>query len=252
MSDGDLFEKYEFSKAKTLLVVQPHPDDAEIGAGGTIARFSDAGASVYYVTVTDGSMGTTDKSISPEQLTRRRMKEEEDAMKILGVRANRWLGCRDSEVTPSQNLRSQIMRVVREIRPDVVITVDPWLPYEAHPDHRHVGMMASEAALLSKFPHINSEHAEEGLEAFSVSAVAYMITARPNTFVDVTDTFERKLEAIRAHVSQFEEEWPTYRALLTSNAERNAKKVGQTGKLFEAFKVLRLAQLHVNDNAENE
>jgi LmbE family N-acetylglucosaminyl deacetylase len=252
MSSDKLSEKYELSQAKTLLVVQPHPDDAEIGAGGTIAKLSDAGSSVFYVTVTDGSMGTLDKTLSPEELARKRMKEQEDAMRLLGVRENRWLGWKDSEVTPSQHLRNQIMRIIREVRPDVVITVDPWLPYEAHPDHRHVGMMASEAALLAKFPLIGSEHAKEGLNAFSVPAVAYMITANPNTFVDVTNTFERKLKAVQAHVSQFGDDWTTYRSLLTSHAEKNARKAGRTGGLFEAFKVLRPAQLHVNDDAENE
>jgi LmbE family N-acetylglucosaminyl deacetylase len=235
---------------RRILVIQPHADDGEVGAGATLARLIAEGAQVYYLTVADDRVGSRDAAIYPEQLARIRVREEEDAMRILGVLGNHWLGWRDSEVQPTLQLREQMIREIRTIRPDVVMTMDPWLPYEAHPDHLHTGLMAAQAALLAPQPYVDALHLREGIEPHQVEAVAFMGTARPNTFIDVTDTFETKLRAIRAHESQFSAEWDFYETYLTFKAQQLAQSQGLAGRLVEAFKVLRPLHLHYNVDAE--
>lgn len=235
---------------RRVLVIQPHADDGEVGAGGTIARLVQAGAEVFYLTVADDRVGSRDRAIYPEQLANIRVKEEEEAMRVLGVARNHWLGWRDSEVLPSHQLREQMIREIRMVRPDMVMTMDPWLFYEAHPDHRHTGMMAAEAALLAPQPYVEALHLREGIEPHEVQAVAFMGTARPNTFVDVSDTFEMKLRAIRAHDSQFAAQWDFYETYLTFKARQLAQEHEMAGKLVEAFKVLRPLHLHYNVDAE--
>lgn len=235
---------------RRVLVIQPHPDDAEIGAGGTLAHLILVGAEVYYLTVADDRVGSSDPSIYPEQLANIRVQEEEDAMRILGVSGNHWLGWRDSEVLPTHQLREQMMREIRVIRPEVVMTVDPWLSYEAHPDHRYTGLMAAEAVLLSGQAYIEAPHLRAGIEPYDVPAIAFMGTARPNTFVDVTETFETKIRAIHAHESQFASEWNFYVTEWTTQARQLAERQGLPGRLVEAFKVLRPRDLHYNVAAE--
>ncbi len=247
-----IFPKFDLNSAKSALVVQAHPDDAEIGAGGTIAKLAARGVEINYLTVTDGRAGTHTRTVYPEQLVPIRRAEEQAAMKVLGAKNAYWLDVRDGELEPSISVRGGIMRVIRTLKPEVVITLDPWLPYEAHPDHRHAGMMASEAALLSQWPYVHSEHYSEGLQSTKVQAIAFMITSKPNTFIDVTDTFDKKLSAVKCHWSQFGDSWSNFSQLLRVQAERDAKRAGMSGGLAEALKVLSTAQLHVNQNAEYE
>jgi len=150
-------------KAKKILCIQPHADDADFGAGGTIAKLTRKGCEVVYVTLTDDRVGTFKQDLWPEKLAIIRVKEQERAAEILGVKRLIWLNYRDSELYPSLELRGKLIRLIREIRPDVVMTNDPWLLYEAHPDHRYTGLMAAEAVLFSPFPHVNPEHIREGL-----------------------------------------------------------------------------------------
>lgn len=235
----------ELLDAKAVLCVMPHPDDNEIGAGGTIARLVDAGAKVTYLGVTDGGAGTLDPSLKRPDVARIRRGEQGAAAAALGVSELIWLDYPDAVGLPAAELRQRIVGVIRQVRPEFVLTVDPWLPYEAHPDHRAVGMAVAEAALLSGFPNIHPEHLDGGVEPHAVTAVAFYATAAPNRYVAIDATWERKLAAIQKHASQFNEtDWQLLVAYLDMKAQELAAKAG-VGARAEGFKVLTPTYLHM-------
>jgi LmbE family N-acetylglucosaminyl deacetylase len=190
---------------KKALFIQPHPDDNEVSAGGTIAKLTRSGHEVVFLTVTDGSMGTTDPKVKPEELAARRGLEIEKAAALLGVGRCLSLGIADGSFPSDELLCRRIAGVIREVQPDLVATCDPFLPYEAHPDHRGVGMAALEACLFSGFPLFRAEATAGGGQAgpWSVPTIALYSSASPNSFIDVSETWKLKFEALAAHESQF-------------------------------------------------
>src|SRR5689334_4028273 len=112
------------------LVVGAHPDDTEFGAGGTIATFRAHGQDVYYVVCTDGSKGSKDRTLDPAELVRRREAEQQAAADVLGVRGVTFLRQEDGALQPTQECRCALARVIRTVRPRVLITHDPWRPYQ--------------------------------------------------------------------------------------------------------------------------
>jgi LmbE family N-acetylglucosaminyl deacetylase len=205
-------ERHELiSPLERALVVISHPDDAEFGAGPTIAALAAAGARVDYVVTTDGSKGTEDPSVTPEQLASTRMAEQRAAADILGVTDIVHLGYPDGYLAPSLDLRRDITRQIRRFRPDLVITQNPQRrldhnPFIGHPDHLATG----EATLASVYPaardHLNFPElwTEEHLEPWKVRQVLLTGVEEPNLWIDVADTFETGLASILAHASQVE------------------------------------------------
>jgi LmbE family N-acetylglucosaminyl deacetylase len=205
-------ERHELiSPLERALVVISHPDDAEFGAGPTIAALTAAGARVDYVVTTDGSKGTEDPNVTPEQLASTRMAEQRAAADILGVSDIVHLGYPDGYLTPSLDLRRDVTRQIRRYRPDLVITQNPQRrldhnPFIGHPDHLATG----EATLASVYPaardHLNFPElwTEEHLEPWKVRQVLLTGVEEPNLWIDVADTFETGLASIVAHVSQVE------------------------------------------------
>ena len=188
-----------------ILCVQPHPDDNEVGAGGTIAKLAKSGCEVSFLTATDGSVGSADPEVKPRELAARRALEIEKAAAVLGVKRCLSLGLADGSFPSDELLCRRIVGFIRELRPDLVLTCDPFLPYEAHPDHRGVGMAALEACIFGGFPNFLAEGSAVGDKAgpWSVPTVALYATASPNVYFDVSDTWEVKFEALAAHESQF-------------------------------------------------
>jgi LmbE family N-acetylglucosaminyl deacetylase len=201
------------SNALRILVIVAHPDDIEFGAAGSIARWTDDGAQITYCIITDGAAGSNDPKTNIEDLKRIRREEQIAAAKVVGVQDVRFLGYADGTLEPTIKLRRELTRLIREIRPDRVLCFDPTqvfvqIPgfgdYINHPDHR----AAAEAAVYAVFPSAETrpifpELLDEGLEPYHVPEVWFMLTTRePNEFVDITATQERKLEALRCHVSQ--------------------------------------------------
>ena len=195
------------------LVVISHPDDGEFGAGPTIAALTAAGARVDYVVTTDGSKGTEDPDVTPEQLASTRMAEQRDAADILGVGEIVHLGYPDGYLTPSLDLRRDITRQIRRFRPDLVITQNPQRrldhnPFVGHPDHLATG----EATLASVYPaardHLNFPElwTDEKLEPWKVRQVLLTGVEEPNLWIDISETFETGLRSILAHVSQVKRE----------------------------------------------
>jgi LmbE family N-acetylglucosaminyl deacetylase len=205
-------ERHELiSPLERALVVISHPDDAEFGAGPTIAALTAAGARVDYVVTTDGSKGTEDPNVTPERLASTRMAEQRAAADILGVRDIVHLGHPDGYLAPSLDLRRDITRQIRRFRPDLVITQNPQRrldhnPFIGHPDHLATG----EATLASVYPaardHLNFPElwTQEALEPWKVRQVLLTGVEEPNLWIDVADTFDTGLASILAHVSQVE------------------------------------------------
>ncbi len=257
MSLKDLLPIPPLLKAKRVLFVQPHPDDAEWGAGATIAALVDAGAEVSYITVTDGSWGTSDPDVVPAELAALRREEQAAACRVLGVRETAWLDYPDGRVPPGGTpaLQEPLVNLIRSFRPDLVMGPDPWLPYEAHPDHYNTGLAVAASVI---FAGLVPPHRVEGLEAHSPEMLAMYNTARPNTYVAVDAFWEKKIEAIAAHRSQFfGPTWEMGKFFLRAQAEELASRGKAAGKvepevgLVETFKVLTPLHLHCNQGAED-
>ena len=190
------------------LVIFSHPDDAEFGAAATIAHLTAAGARVDYVVTTDGGKGTDDPAVTSAQLTATRQAEQRAAADLLGVSEIVHLGYPDGYLTPTLDLRRDIVRQIRRFRPDLVITQNPihrqdGNPFVGHPDHLATG----EATLAAVYPAARDrlnfpELLGEGLEPWKVRQVLVTGVEHPNLFLDVSATFELGLQAIFAHVSQ--------------------------------------------------
>ena len=195
---------------KIILGVAAHPDDLDVGAGGTIAHFAAQGAEVHYLILTDGGKGSDNHSMTARQLTDIRHAEQQRALDIIGGKSLTFLDHPDGELEITMALKRQIVKSIRSIKPDVVITMDPTVVYSAargiinHPDHRAAGQATLDAVFpLARdglsFPELNdADHAPH-----KTPTVLLVNFNESNFSVDITDSFETKLQALKAHVSQF-------------------------------------------------
>ncbi len=235
----ELIPRPDLLAARRILAVQPHPDDNEIGAGATLARLADLGAQIRYVTVTDGRMGTADLKTPPDELAARRDDEADRAAATVGAQESRHLGFRDLLDSPLQGLRERLLQEIAEFHPDFVMTCDPWLPYEAHPDHRNTGLAVSEAISFLGFPHVPGAPKVAPAQPM----VAFYGTARPNVRIPAGEYWERKWQAIGAHETQFTEQFLPFMRMFFEAQSRVEEG------FFEAFKVLHPLYLHFNPGA---
>lgn len=231
------------SSAKRVLVIMAHPDDPEFGAGGTLARWiEEEGCAVTYVVVTDGSKGSSDRDMTPARLAALRQAEQRAAARLLGVGQVEFLGFPDGEIAPDLVLRHAIARAIRRWQPDVVITHDPatlyWDNYINHPDHRAVGQATLDAVFPTARDHLNARHLlDEGLEPHIVREVYLAGSRQPDCWVDIAPTFERKLAALREHVTQIRDPDGLAERLRQRSA---AAAEGHPMTLAEAFKKIVL------------
>ena len=199
MADEPLIER--------VLVITAHPDDVDFGAAGSVATWTDAGIDVAYCIVTDGDAGGHDRSVSRREMVETRRAEQTAAAKHVGVDELHWLGFPDGRVEATLELRREISRVIREVRPQRVLCPSPERNYQrifaSHPDH----LAAGEASLCAVYPDARNPFAhpellDAGLEPWTVPEVWMMATTTSDVFVDITDQIDRKLDALRSHVSQ--------------------------------------------------
>jgi LmbE family N-acetylglucosaminyl deacetylase len=191
-----------------VLMVAAHPDDVDFGSAGTIAAWTDAGLEVSYCIATDGDAGGFDPAVPRSAIAGIRQDEQRKAAAAVGVTDVEFLGYPDGQLVVSIALRRDITRAIRRARPDRVVVPSPQRDlrnvYASHPDHQATG----EAALCAIYPDARNPYAHpellaEGLEAHTVPEV--WITSfndRADHYVDITDTFHRKIAALRAHASQ--------------------------------------------------
>ena len=244
MNPKDFIPVPHLRQARNVLVIVPHPDDAELAAGGTVALLTADGAQVTYVIATDGDMGTFDPLASREQVASIRRKEQEDAAKVLGVREVFWLGFPDGFLPDIEEVRGAMVRAIREVKPDFIITLDPWLPYEGHPDHRKASLAAVEAAMYAPFPLAYPEDFQEGLTPWQVSGIALALSVRPNTVIGIDAVWDKKIEACLRHKSQFPKEiWDSmYFPYIQAMSAEWGREVG--ARAAETFKVMHPYHLH--------
>ena len=234
------------SEVERILVVTAHPDDLDFGAGGTIAQWSAKGIEISYCICTNGDQGGNDPKITREEMKQIRRGEQTEAGKVLGVSDIHFLDYRDGWLTPTIELRKDIVRVIRKVRPQRMLIQSPernWNRLGAsHPDH----LAAGEAAIQAIYPDSGNPFAfedlllDEKLEPWSIKEVWVMMADGSDHHVDITDTFDLKMQALAAHASQtshvggFEErirEWGT----------NMGAAVGLTnGRLAETFKIVTI------------
>ena len=188
----------------SALAIGAHPDDVEFGGGGTLAKWAAAGCTVHHLILTDGSKGTWNSDADVALLAATRRREQHEAARILsGQRAGAvvFLDQIDGELESTLALRGEVARVIRELRPEVVLGHDPWKRYRLHPDHRHAGLLACEGIVAARDPHFFKEH---GMAHHRPSALLLWEADDPDHVEDVTDSMDAKLDALEAHESQFE------------------------------------------------
>jgi LmbE family N-acetylglucosaminyl deacetylase len=195
---------------KIVLGVAAHPDDLDFGSAGTIAAWTAQGAKVYYLVLTNGNKGSADKQADPEALTALRRQEQRDSAQLLGVSDVFFCDYEDGALQVSMDVKRDIARVIRMVRPDTVITMDPSMLYDEdrgfinHPDHRAAGQSTLDAVYPLARDHMSFPELfnDEGLEPHNVSTVLLTNFSKQNFYVNITDTFDSKLTAIKAHASQ--------------------------------------------------
>jgi LmbE family N-acetylglucosaminyl deacetylase len=188
----------------SALAIGAHPDDIEFGAGATLAKWAAAGCVIHHLVCTDGSKGTWDPGADTEALVHRRQEEQrEAALRLAGERRGEviFLGRVDGELENDRATRTEIVAALRRLRPDVVLTHDPWKRYRLHPDHRVTGEVVCDAVVGARDPHF---HRDLGLAPHRPKALLLFEADLPNHAEDVTTTLARKLDALLAHESQFE------------------------------------------------
>jgi len=238
-------------RAQRLLCVQPHYDDNDIGAGGTIARLASAGAEVHYLTVTDDIVGVLDRELSDAAARSRLSAEQLRAGMELGVRTQHRLDFPDAGEWSAFALRREVVRQLRLLRPDFVLTVDPWLPYEAHQDHVRTGLAVAEACLLFGLPRFSSGDAalDADFESFRLRGVGFYFSAGANSVIDIGATRARKHRALDAYTAQFTPEGLGALHAALEHKEREWAS-GRGFEYGEAFKLLAPGHLHVNLDAD--
>ncbi len=188
-----------------VLVVTPHPDDAEIWCGGTLARWNGQGAEIYYVVCTDGGKGTEKPGITAAELAATRDREQMAAAQLLGVKEVVRLGYPDGELEDTGEFRKQLVRQIRRVQPEVVLVTEPYVRSMVwHRDHRIAGQVALDAVFPYARDHLHFGElwSEEGLEPYKTGTILFWGTEGADTFIDIGDVMEVKLAAIQAHRSQ--------------------------------------------------
>lgn len=229
------------SPAYRVLVVSAHPDDIEFGCAATLAKWADEGAEIVFCLVTDGSTGTQDRALIGEGLNRIRVAEAEAAAKVIGAKEITWLGYRDGYVEYSLDLRRDIAREFRRVRPHRYVVMDPasliagW--FVNHPDHRAVGQASLDVTLTAgTTPGHFPELLDEGFDPWRGLRELWMVSPEPGpVVVDVTATIDRKIEALLCHASQVGDDSERIGAWMR---ERAAEEGAREGYAFgESFRV---------------
>jgi LmbE family N-acetylglucosaminyl deacetylase len=223
------------TKPAQVMVVTPHPDDAEYGVAGTVARWAKEGKDIVYVVCTNGDKGTSDANIKPEEVAKTREREQLAAAKLLGVREVIFLRHPDQGLEDTPEFRKELVRLIRMYRPETVVTADPYRRYIWHRDHRITGRVTLDAV----FPYARDRLAypdllEEGLAPHKVREVLMWASEDPNYRSDITGTFDMKVAALRCHESQIGRvPSPELEKWLRKRQEEMAE--GEDFELAEAF-----------------
>ncbi len=225
-------------KPKVILGVAAHPDDLDFGAAGTIAGWVEKGAEVYYLILTDGSKGSSDRHISSSDLIKIRQKEQKAACNILGVKDVRFLNYEDGCLMCNLDVKRDIARYIRQIRPNIVVTMDPTMVYVAnrgfinHSDHRAAGQATLDAVYPLARDHLAfPELLAEGLEPHKTEHLLLINLEKHNHLEDITPTIDKKMQALATHTSQMadvEQTKKMIRAIAADAGDKAGVKYAET------------------------
>lgn len=226
---------------KIILAVGAHPDDIDIGCAGTVAKYISEGSTVYYLVLTDGSKGSEDLKISTKDLIRTRKAEQQKAADLLGVKQVFFLNFVDGELENSPALRKEIVQILRQIKPNIVICWDPTLYYDEtrmyvnHPDHR----VAGEATMDCVYPFARNartfpELMKIGLKPHVVDELLLFNFGKANYFIDISQSIDKKLAALSCHKSQFSN-MSQFGAMIKQMSKYAGEKAKPKLKLAEGF-----------------
>lgn len=230
---------------ESALAIYAHPDDPEISCGGTLARWAAAGCRVAILVTTRGEKGSGDPAADLEALATVRRQETAAAAAVLGVSETEHLAHGDGDLSDTAQLRGEIVAHVRRFRPQIVLCPDPTAVFFAgsyfnHRDHRVTGWAALDAvAPAAANPHYFPEQLAAGLTVHQVRSVYLSGTHEPDTWIDITETLERKIDALFCHASQLVETGEWFREFLRASAEEAGRAAGV--RYAEAFRRLDLA-----------
>ena len=226
---------------KKIMITTPHPDDCEIGVGGTVANWIREGAEAVLVVCTNGDKGSSDSEMTSERLAAIRQKEQLEAAEVLGIKDVVFLHYPDGELEDNRQFRGDLVREIRRHRPDVVLTTDPYRRgFYNHRDHRITGQVTLDAVFPYARDHLSfPEHKEMGLEPHKVGYIYMWGSETPDTRVDISDSLDLKIQALARHVSQVGGEngrdFPTF---MREMAKRAGEEHGM--EFAEAFRVIEL------------
>ncbi len=213
----------------SALVIAAHPDDAEFGCGGTIGHWVARGADVRFLLLTSGDKGSHDPTASPFALAALREQEQAEAARRLGVREVRFLRLLDGEIEATRDLRARLCLIIRQMRPEVVVTHDPWRLYQLHPDHRATGLVASDAVIAARDHLFFPEQLVGGLTHHRAKEIWFFTTDHPNRWIDISATVGGKIAALRAHHSQV-----AHLVDLEERVHQRARQMGESRGLDSA------------------
>ncbi len=206
-----------------VMVIAAHPDDPEFGAGGTIAKWAEAGKEITYVLLTSGDKGSKDPTIRAGQLATQREEEQRAAARTLGVREVIYLRHGDGILEYNLEIRRQITNLIRRYKPQIVMAIDPWRHYQLHPDHRAAGYAALDAVWSAREWHIFPEQLIGDEEPWRTKELYLFWTDNADYWEDTTSTIDKRIAALACHVSQV----GTDTAKLDERIRERSRKVGE-------------------------
>jgi LmbE family N-acetylglucosaminyl deacetylase len=210
------------NKIERVMVITAHPDDAEFGAGGTIAKLVKQGREVTYVIVTNGDKGSSDRTMTPERLARIREAEQRQAARVLGVERVEFLGYEDGEVEDTRQLRLDVTRQIRKWRPGLIITQNPHRTtnlYASHRDHRITAGVVLDCVYPLARDHMSFPELMPEYEPHKVREIYVMQWENPQLVVDISETMDLKVKALACHQSQL----PDFAGVEARVRERSAE-----------------------------
>lgn len=193
-----------------ILVIMAHPDDAEFCSGGVVKQHTDKGGTATYIVLTGGDKGNHDLGVTVSQVVEKRMEEQRRAAAVLGVKDVIFMGEEDGFLQPTRELRKRLVRIIRQLKPDVIICQNPEAYFRGdnyinHPDHRNAGIATIEAVFpAAGNPMFFPDLLAEGLMPHSIRELWLCMVDQPNHKVDITAEIDVKIAALRQHVSQFD------------------------------------------------
>ena len=231
--------------AKRVLCIQPHYDDNDIAAAGTLLLLQQNGAELFYLTATDDLMGVVDQSLSDEDAAQALKRDQFAAGKIVRVKEQFWLGYPDAGDYDYFALRRDFLKYIRMMQPDFVVTVDPWLTYEAHHDHIQTGLAAAEAVMLAGLTKIPSSDpaVDSTYKEHDIKGIVFYHTREPNQIMDISAPWETKIAAVRCYEAQFDQA-DMDRLIVALDAKSQQVAAGESFARGEPLKVLNTSALY--------